>query len=48
MAVRARDYGSFVTSLLAMLIATEGTDCAKDPVGLVIVVLVHCNIVMII
>ena len=24
---------SFVTSLLAMLIATEGTDCAKDPVG---------------
>ena len=29
----ARNYGSFVTSSLAMLIATEGTDCAKDPVG---------------
>ena len=28
-----RDYGSFVTSSLAMLITTEGTDCAKDPVG---------------
>ena len=28
----AQDYVSFVTSLLVMFIATEGTDCAKDPV----------------
>ena len=31
----ARDNGSFVTSSLAMLIATEETDSAKDPVGFV-------------
>ena len=29
----AQDYSSCVTSSLAMLISTEGTDCAKDPVG---------------
>ena len=44
----AQDYGSFVTSSLAMLITTEGQTVPKIQLDLVIVVLVHCNIGMII